>query len=81
MIMGIGFTELLIIFGIVLLLFGTKKLRTIGSDLGSAVKGFRDSMSDDKPAQAATEPKERLEQQEAKRVIDTQAVIQEKDKV
>jgi sec-independent protein translocase protein TatA len=36
--------HLLIILAIVLLVFGTKKLRTIGSDLGSAVKGFKDSM-------------------------------------
>ena len=36
--------HLLILLAIVLLVFGTKKLRTIGSDLGSAVKGFKDSM-------------------------------------
>src|SRR5205823_6151279 len=36
--------HLLIILAIVLLVFGTKKLRTIGSDLASAVKGFKDSM-------------------------------------
>ncbi|HVY23084.1 MAG TPA: Sec-independent protein translocase subunit TatA [Steroidobacteraceae bacterium] len=36
--------HLLIILAIVLLVFGTKKLRTIGSDLGAAVKGFKDSM-------------------------------------
>ncbi len=44
--MGIGFRELLIILAIALLIFGAKKLRTIGSDLGSAVKGFKKSMSD-----------------------------------
>ncbi len=36
--------HLLIILVIVLLVFGTKKLKTIGSDLGSAVRGFKDSM-------------------------------------
>jgi sec-independent protein translocase protein TatA len=36
--------HLLLILAIVLLVFGTKKLRTIGSDLGAAVKGFKDSM-------------------------------------
>jgi sec-independent protein translocase protein TatA len=36
--------HLLIILAIVLLVFGTKKLRNIGSDLGGAVKGFKDSM-------------------------------------
>lgn len=44
--MGISMTQLLVIFVIVLLLFGTKKLRSLGSDLGNAVKGFRDSMKD-----------------------------------
>jgi sec-independent protein translocase protein TatA len=44
--MGIGFRELLIILLIALLLFGAKKLRTIGSDLGAAVKGFKKSMGE-----------------------------------
>ncbi|MHB1076302.1 Sec-independent protein translocase subunit TatA [Thiobacillus sp.] len=37
----------LIVLVIVLLIFGTKKLRNIGSDLGGAVKGFKDGMKDD----------------------------------
>lgn len=44
--MGIGFRELLIILAIALLVFGAKKLRTIGSDLGAAVKGFKKSMNE-----------------------------------
>jgi sec-independent protein translocase protein TatA len=44
--MGIGFRELLIVLVIVLLVFGAKKLKTIGSDLGAAVRGFKKSMSD-----------------------------------
>ena len=39
--MGISIWQLLIVLVIVMLLFGTKKLRNIGSDLGGAVKGFR----------------------------------------
>lgn len=46
---GISIWQLLIILAIVVMLFGTKRLRTLGSDLGSAVKGFRKSMSDDDP--------------------------------
>ncbi|WP_461482752.1 Sec-independent protein translocase subunit TatA [Porticoccus sp.] len=46
--MGFGWQELLIILVIVALIFGTKKLKNIGSDLGGAVKGFKDSMSGDK---------------------------------
>jgi sec-independent protein translocase protein TatA len=38
--------ELLIILLVVLLVFGAKKLRTIGSDLGSAVRGFKQSMNE-----------------------------------
>jgi sec-independent protein translocase protein TatA len=41
---SIGFRELLVILVIALLIFGGKKLRTIGSDLGAAVKGFKKSM-------------------------------------
>lgn len=42
---GIGMKEILIILVIVLLVFGTKKLKNIGSDLGGAVRGFKDAMS------------------------------------
>ena len=37
---GISVWQLLIILAIVIMLFGTKRLRTLGSDLGTAVKGF-----------------------------------------
>lgn len=53
--MGISMTQLLIVFVIVLLLFGTKKLRNIGSDIGGAVKGFRDSMKDGEKGAADSE--------------------------
>lgn len=43
---GISIWQLLIILLIVLLLFGTKRLKSIGSDLGNAVRGFRNAMSD-----------------------------------
>lgn len=44
---GIGIWQLLIILAIVIMLFGTKRLRSIGTDLGSAIKGFKKSISDD----------------------------------
>ena len=48
-IMGnIGIWQLLIVAVIVVLLFGTKKLRNIGGDLGSAIKGFKSAVSDEK---------------------------------
>ncbi|HEX7061568.1 MAG TPA: twin-arginine translocase TatA/TatE family subunit [Woeseiaceae bacterium] len=43
---NIGPLELTLVLVIVLAIFGTKRLRTLGSDLGSAVKGFRSAMSD-----------------------------------
>lgn len=58
---GLSITELLVILAIVLLLFGTKKLRNLGGDLGGAIKGFRKAMSDDeqKAADAAAEEEKR----------------------
>ena len=44
---GISIWQLLIILAIVVMLFGTSRLRNIGSDLGSAIKGFRNSMNKD----------------------------------
>ncbi len=44
---GIGIWQLLIVLLIVVMLFGTKKLRNLGSDLGGALKGFKNAMSDD----------------------------------
>ena len=44
---GIGIWQLLIILLIVVMLFGTKKLRNLGSDLGGALKGFKTAMKDD----------------------------------
>ena len=49
--MAIGFRELLIILAIALLIFGAKRLRTIGSDLGAAVKGFKKSMAEGEEAE------------------------------
>lgn len=43
---GISIWQLLIVLLIVVVLFGTKRLKSIGSDLGGAVKGFRKSMDD-----------------------------------
>ena len=48
--MSFGITELIIILVIVLLLFGTTKLKSLGNDLGSAIKGFRTAVSDEKTA-------------------------------
>ncbi len=51
----------LIVLVIVLLVFGTKKLRNIGSDLGGAVKGFKDGMKEgDSSAADADAPQQKI---------------------
>ena len=45
----ISITKLLVIVALVVLLFGTKKLASLGSDLGAALKGFKKAMNDDVP--------------------------------
>jgi len=47
--------QLLIILAIVVLLFGAKRLRNLGGDLGSAVKGFKSAVKDDEPEPAQIE--------------------------
>ena len=68
---GISIWQLLIILVIVLLLFGTKRLRNIGTDLGNAVKGFRNSMQDGEEKEAA-----KIEKKEAGEVIDGEATTE-----
>lgn len=50
--MSFGIKELVIVLIIVALIFGTKKLRSMGSDLGGAVKGFRKAMDEPEDADA-----------------------------
>lgn len=62
---GISIWQLLIVLLIVVLIFGTKRLKTVASDLGSAIKGFRGAMNndeDDKPGNDSA--KGRLESQQ-----------------
>jgi sec-independent protein translocase protein TatA len=68
---GISIWQLLIILAIVLVLFGTKRLRNIGSDLGGAFKGFKSAMKDEKKDES-----EKLEKADEK-VIDGEAVREE----
>lgn len=64
---GISIWQLLIILVIVLLLFGTKRLKTLGGDLGGAIKGFKKAMTDE-------EAKEQQNADEMKKVADEQKV-------
>jgi sec-independent protein translocase protein TatA len=74
--MGFGVTELIIILIIVLVLFGAKRLKNIGSDLGSAVKGFKTAIKDEE-----TKPKDQIEKS-ASNVIEGEVTkVKEEDKV
>ena len=55
---GISIWQLLIILAIVVMLFGTSRLKNIGSDLGGAIKGFKKSIKDTDNADEATQQRE-----------------------
>jgi sec-independent protein translocase protein TatA len=63
--MGISIWQLLIILLIVVVLFGTKKLRNIGGDLGGAIKNFRQSMRDGEESAAKPETPDSAKQDTA----------------
>ncbi|MGA7983345.1 MAG: Sec-independent protein translocase subunit TatA [Chromatiaceae bacterium] len=76
---GISIWQLLIILVIVLLLFGTKRLKSIGSDLGSAVKGFRSAMSEgESESEKQDEEPKKLEETSEKRVAEDQPAPKDK---
>lgn len=62
---GISIWQLLIIALIIVLLFGTKKLRTLGADLGSALKGFKQAVKDDDKDEDKAEPGQLRDSSEA----------------
>ena len=83
---GISIWQLLIILLIVVVLFGTKKLKSIGADLGGAVKGFRGAMREGEANASAdaTATQDKIEQgrPSENRVIDSTATtVNTKDKV
>lgn len=77
---GIGVWQLLIVLVIVLLLFGTKRLKNIGSDLGNAVKGFKGAITDsEKEAEKAKLEKD-VEESVIEGEVTEKEVSEEKDK-
>lgn len=58
---SISITQLLVIAVIVVLLFGTKKLRTLGSDLGASIKDFKKAVGDETPPPTQTAEKSSLD--------------------
>ncbi|MDH5470026.1 MAG: Sec-independent protein translocase subunit TatA [Gammaproteobacteria bacterium] len=73
--MGISVWQLLIILAIVLVLFGAKRLKNVGSDLGGAIKGFKKSMRE-----GEDETDKSLEDKDQGRVIDAEVTRKDKDK-
>lgn len=79
--MGIGVWELLIILAIVLLIFGAKKIKNLGGELGGAIKNFKQAMKEEEakpqePSQA--EPKQIPPASGSGRVIDAEVTSKEK---
>jgi sec-independent protein translocase protein TatA len=75
---GISIWQLLIILAIVLVLFGAKRLRNVGSDLGEAIKGFRKAVKD---GETTEDDKAKLERAEGGTVIDGEVTSKEKKQV
>ncbi|WP_249978427.1 Sec-independent protein translocase subunit TatA [Vreelandella olivaria] len=73
---GISIWQLLIVLGIIILIFGTKKLRNVGTDLGGAVKGFKKAMHEeekDGDKQDTDQPQAKVGHDEAGNTYDVQA--------
>lgn len=73
---GIGVWQLVIIFGIVVLIFGTKRLRGIGGDLGSAIKGFKKGISEEEKPAVEEQASESVQE----KVIDSETEKAEQEK-
>lgn len=69
--MGISIWQLLIILAIVLVLFGAKRLKNVGSDLGGAIKGFKKAVTEEEKKD--DKPDSKLEGKEADNVFDIKA--------
>ena len=76
--MGISIWQLVIILLIVLLLFGAKRLRNVGSDLGSAVKGFKKAVSEEEEKEKGET--EQLEKREGDTIQGEATKVKEEDK-
>ncbi|MDN3523993.1 Sec-independent protein translocase subunit TatA [Halomonas sabkhae] len=73
---GISIWQLLIVLGIIILIFGTKKLRNVGGDLGGALKGFKKAMHDedkDQDADNKDDPQARMSHDEEGNTYDARA--------
>jgi sec-independent protein translocase protein TatA len=63
---GINLWQLLLVLAIVVILFGTKKLRGVGSDLGGAIRGFKKAMKDEDAEKSEQPPSQLADNQQTK---------------
>jgi sec-independent protein translocase protein TatA len=77
--MGISIWQLLIILAIVLVIFGAKRLKNVGTDLGSAIKGFKKAVTedDDKKGTEQAQAKTLADEQKDQNIYDVQATEKE----
>jgi len=77
--MGISVWQVVIILLIVVLLFGTKKLRDAGGDLGSALKGFKKALNDDEKKDADFEAVESKKEEAIDSSVQSKEKMSSKD--
>ncbi|MBO1926532.1 Sec-independent protein translocase subunit TatA [Thiomicrorhabdus sp. 6S2-11] len=71
--MGISIWQLLIILAIVLVLFGAKRLKNVGSDLGGAIKGFKNAVKDEEDKKDEAVADKKIDNKDANNVFDVAA--------
>jgi sec-independent protein translocase protein TatA len=77
--MGISIWQLLILLAVVILIFGTKKLKNVGGDLGSAIKSFKSAVKEGEASEEKSEQQNKVTQ-DASASADTESAKHE-DKV
>jgi len=79
--MGISIWQLLILLAVVILIFGTKKLKNVGGDLGSAIKSFKSAVKDGEQDGAQQNKIVEDDSKASTESVATESVTKEKDKV
>lgn len=76
---GISIWQLLIVLGIIILIFGTKKIRNLGGDLGGAIKGFKQAVNDEDDKQASSQQRVSHEEKRDSETFESHSEQSEKD--
>ncbi|MCG6936598.1 MAG: Sec-independent protein translocase subunit TatA [Gammaproteobacteria bacterium] len=78
--MGISIWQLLILLAVVILIFGTKKLKNVGGDLGSAIKSFKSAVKDGEAGEDSSTQQHKVSQDSSAGAADAESAKKE-DKV